>query len=55
MGFSLRTKKGIPLNLAIGIGANVAMFSTMNLALMVGFWRWILGLQSGKWERTVRS
>jgi len=31
------------------------MFSGMNLALFVGFWRWLLGMQHGTWEPTTRS
>lgn len=31
-----------------------AMFSVMNAALLVGFWRWLRGRQSGIWERTDR-
>ena len=30
------------------------MFTGMNLALLVGFWRWVRGAQKGAWERTVR-
>jgi cellulose synthase/poly-beta-1,6-N-acetylglucosamine synthase-like glycosyltransferase len=30
------------------------MFTSMNAALLLGFWRWLLGGQSGTWERTVR-
>jgi len=30
------------------------MFTGMNLALMVGFWRWLSGTQSGAWRRTSR-
>lgn len=31
-----------------------AMFTTMNLALLCGFWRWISGRQRGAWQRTAR-
>jgi cellulose synthase/poly-beta-1,6-N-acetylglucosamine synthase-like glycosyltransferase len=31
------------------------MFISMNLALAVGFWRWISGLQGGTWQRTARE
>jgi cellulose synthase/poly-beta-1,6-N-acetylglucosamine synthase-like glycosyltransferase len=31
-----------------------AMFTSMNLALLVGFWNWISGQQGGVWQRTVR-
>jgi cellulose synthase/poly-beta-1,6-N-acetylglucosamine synthase-like glycosyltransferase len=30
------------------------MFTSMNLALLVGLWRWIRGTQRGTWERTAR-
>lgn len=30
------------------------MFSSMNLALGLGFWRWIRGQQRGTWQRTAR-
>ena len=30
------------------------LFTTVNLALLVGFWRWISGPQRGTWERTAR-
>ena len=30
------------------------LFTTVNLALLVGFWRWISGPQRGSWERTAR-
>jgi cellulose synthase/poly-beta-1,6-N-acetylglucosamine synthase-like glycosyltransferase len=31
------------------------MFTSMNLALLVGFWRFTLGTQKGLWRRTARS
>lgn len=31
------------------------MFTLMNLALFVGFWRWLRGRQKGTWERTTRA
>jgi cellulose synthase/poly-beta-1,6-N-acetylglucosamine synthase-like glycosyltransferase len=31
-----------------------AMFTSMNLALLVGFWNWIFGHQRGVWQRTTR-
>lgn len=31
------------------------MFTSMNLALAVGFWRWASGLQKGTWQRTSRE
>src|SRR5262249_50728648 len=30
------------------------MFTGMNAALAVGFWRWLGGVHSGAWERTAR-
>ncbi|HEX5105945.1 MAG TPA: glycosyltransferase family 2 protein [Pirellulaceae bacterium] len=30
------------------------MFTSMNLALAVGFWRWVAGKQRGTWQRTAR-
>ena len=30
------------------------MFSGMNLALLVGFWRWVRGTQKGTWRPTGR-
>jgi cellulose synthase/poly-beta-1,6-N-acetylglucosamine synthase-like glycosyltransferase len=30
------------------------MFASMNLALAIGFWRWMAGLQRGTWQRTAR-
>jgi len=30
------------------------LFTSMNAALAVGFWRWLAGLQGGTWQRTVR-
>ena len=32
-----------------------AMFVSMNLALAVGFWRWVKGIRSGTWKRTERT
>jgi hypothetical protein len=31
------------------------MFDIMNLALLVGFWRWLRGGHSGVWQRTDRG
>jgi cellulose synthase/poly-beta-1,6-N-acetylglucosamine synthase-like glycosyltransferase len=31
-----------------------AMFTSMNLALLAGFWRWLRGSQKSAWERTAR-
>jgi len=30
------------------------MFTSMNAALLVGFWRWLSGRQGGSWKRTAR-
>jgi hypothetical protein len=30
------------------------MFTGMNLALLLGFWRWLVGTQRGTWKRTAR-
>ena len=30
------------------------MFTGMNAALLVGFWRWLMGIQCGVWKRTAR-
>ena len=30
------------------------MFTSMNVALLVGFWRWMWGRQKGAWTRTAR-
>lgn len=30
------------------------MFTSMNFALAVGFWRWLAGTQASAWQRTVR-
>jgi cellulose synthase/poly-beta-1,6-N-acetylglucosamine synthase-like glycosyltransferase len=32
-----------------------AMFTTMNAALLVGFWRWMFGRQRAAWKRTARA
>jgi cellulose synthase/poly-beta-1,6-N-acetylglucosamine synthase-like glycosyltransferase len=32
-----------------------AMFASMNVALLLGLWRWVLGNQTGTWKRTARS
>lgn len=31
-----------------------AMFTSMNVALLAGFWRWVRGIRSGTWDRTAR-
>lgn len=33
----------------------MGMFTSMNLALLVGFWRWASGKQRGTWKRTARA
>jgi cellulose synthase/poly-beta-1,6-N-acetylglucosamine synthase-like glycosyltransferase len=42
-----------------GIGSRMvrltSMFLSMNLALAVGFWRWLGNRQSGAWKRTART
>ena len=30
------------------------MFTGMNAALLVGFWRWLRGNQQAAWKRTLR-
>jgi cellulose synthase/poly-beta-1,6-N-acetylglucosamine synthase-like glycosyltransferase len=30
------------------------LFTSMNAALALGFWRWLSGTQGGTWQRTVR-
>jgi hypothetical protein len=30
------------------------MFTGMNAALLVGFWRWLRGSQQAAWKRTMR-
>lgn len=42
--------QGIPVRLV----RLTTMFSSMNLALLVGFFRWISGRQRGAWTRTAR-
>ena len=41
-----------------GTGRRIASiayyFVTMNMAIAVGFWRWVRGTQKGAWERTAR-
>ena len=31
------------------------MFTEMNIALLFGFWRWLMGTQKGTWKRTPRT
>ena len=33
----------------------LTMFTGMNLALLVGFWRWLVRPQTGTWHRTARD
>lgn len=33
----------------------LTMFTTMNLAILVGFWRWLSASQKGAWQRTTRG
>jgi len=45
-----------PIRGRLGRGFRLtAMFCSMNAAIVVGFWRWLRGSQSGAWVRTVRS
>lgn len=41
-------------SLAARIVRLTTMFTSMNLALAIGFWRWISGKQRGTWQRTAR-
>ena len=41
-------------SLAARVVRLTTMFTSMNLALAVGFWRWISGKQRGTWQRTAR-
>jgi len=48
LGLATGTRKALkPLRLA-------TMFTAMNAALLVGFWRWASGGQQGVWQRTAR-
>jgi hypothetical protein len=31
-----------------------AMFTSMNVALLIGFWNWLFSQQRGVWQRTAR-
>jgi cellulose synthase/poly-beta-1,6-N-acetylglucosamine synthase-like glycosyltransferase len=45
----------LPGNGRITRGLRLAtLFTSMNAALAVGFWRWVAGLQGGTWQRTAR-
>lgn len=45
-----------PIGGPLGRGFRLtAMFCSMNAAIVVGFWRWLRGSQSGAWVRTARS
>jgi cellulose synthase/poly-beta-1,6-N-acetylglucosamine synthase-like glycosyltransferase len=41
-------------SLGIRVARLTAMFTSMNLALLVGFWMWAAGRQGGVWQRTAR-
>lgn len=41
-------------NLGVRLTRLTTMFTEMNLALSVGFWRWVSNRQSGAWKRTAR-
>lgn len=41
-------------NPAVRLVRLTTMFTSMNLALLAGFWRWISGRQGGIWQRTAR-
>ncbi len=48
LGLATGTRPALkPLRLA-------TMFTAMNAALLVGFWRWASGVQQGVWQRTAR-
>lgn len=48
LGLATGTRAALkPLRLA-------TMFTAMNAALLVGFWRWVSGGQQGVWQRTAR-
>jgi cellulose synthase/poly-beta-1,6-N-acetylglucosamine synthase-like glycosyltransferase len=40
---------------AIKVARALAMFVGMNMALLVGFWRWVSSPQTGAWHRTSRD
>ena len=40
---------------AVKLARLSAMFSAMNLALLIGFFRWLLGRQGGAWTPTART
>jgi cellulose synthase/poly-beta-1,6-N-acetylglucosamine synthase-like glycosyltransferase len=45
-----------PIRGPLGRGFRLTtMFCSMNAAIVVGFWRWARGSQSGAWVRTIRS
>ena len=39
----------------VRIARLTALFSSMNAALLVGFYRWVMGRQRGAWARTART
>ena len=43
--------RGLPVKMLRAM----AMFTSMNLALLVGFWRWLTMKQTGTWQRTDRN
>jgi len=43
--------RGLPSKLV----RSLTMVTGMNLALLVGFWRWLTSRQSGTWQRTTRD
>ncbi|HTL30262.1 MAG TPA: glycosyltransferase family 2 protein [Tepidisphaeraceae bacterium] len=46
----------LPIELKLARPLRLAsMFTGMNLALLIGFWRWVRGGQSAAWKRTERS
>jgi cellulose synthase/poly-beta-1,6-N-acetylglucosamine synthase-like glycosyltransferase len=45
----------LPGNNTVIRGVRLAtLFTSMNAALAVGFWRWLAGMQRGTWQRTAR-
>lgn len=57
VGFYLVSAAGILLpgrGLILKIIRVPSMFTSMNLALLCGFWRWVSGEQRGVWHRTAR-
>jgi glycosyltransferase involved in cell wall biosynthesis len=48
---AMSTGAGLPARLL----RVASLFTGMNIALLAGFWRWATGVQSGAWERTMRT